>query len=120
MTHTFEQDGKKIEITKLENGKLQVKMTYPNLKEDGEQHPDGVENALYDWIGDWDMVTGFEIHPDLFVLDGVCFHITTDDIQTIINTGSVTVESVNEYLQKYIDWGKPNEVDYYNWYYHNT
>ena len=73
-------------------------------------------DSLFDFLGDYDIITASEIGKDTIVMSESVFLFTNDDEQTLKNDGYVSLTLISD-LKSYIDKDNENHINFLNWYY---
>ena len=73
-------------------------------------------SELFDFLGDFDIITASEIDVDVIVRSGEVFYFSNLDEFTLKSTSKITLERVC-LLENYIDKNNKDHVEFLKWYY---
>lgn len=86
-------------------------ITYKNYGDEERNY-----GELFDFLGDFDIVTGSEIGRDVIVMSGLIFYFTHQDEANLSRNGHVTLSEVCN-LTDYIDKNNPEHISFLKWYF---
>lgn len=92
------------------NGQLTIRYAYYGQYEN-RQYGD-----LFDWLGDFDIITASEIHRNYICMSEEVFVFSEDDEIHLEEYGEVKLNSIG-FLDDILDLQNPHHLDFNNWYY---
>lgn len=68
-----------------------------------------------DLLGDYDVISAYEIQPDYIVFDSIVYKFTGNDNETLHTKGEVTLQKIGM-LENLIDNNSHNDKTFLAWY----
>lgn len=96
---------------KYKNRSLEIH--YDGYGTDGRNY-----GELFDFLGDFDIVTASEIGQDVIIMSGIVFLFSPFDESRLRDKNYVQLPEVGS-LNTFIDLTNKDHIDFYNWYYGN-
>ena len=72
-------------------------------------------DALFDLLGDFDIITASEIGDDVIIFDSDVFYFTKNDEQKLKENGFVILQKV-DFLANFINHDDKEQKSFYKWY----
>ncbi len=72
-------------------------------------------DALFDFLGDFDIITASEIGQDVILFDSDVFYFTKNDEQKLKENGFVLLKKVSNIVD-FIDFNDVEQETFYKWY----
>jgi hypothetical protein len=72
-------------------------------------------DALFDFLGDFDIITASEIGNDVIIFDSDVFYFTKNDEQKLKENGFVLLQKVG-FLANFINHDDDEQKSFYKWY----
>ena len=80
----------------------------------GSEHSNYGE--LFDFLGDYDIITASEIGQDVIIMSGEVFLFRFEDERKLQKTSTVTLKKICS-LEEYIDKNNVDDLEFLKWYY---
>ena len=72
-------------------------------------------DALFDFLGDFDIITASEIGQDVIIFDSDVFYFTNNDEKHLKENGFVILQKVS-FVNDFIDHNDIEQLSFLNWY----
>ncbi|WP_304065576.1 hypothetical protein [Pedobacter glucosidilyticus] len=93
----------------FQNGIL--KISYPNYGKDGRNYCE-----LFDFLGDFDIITANEIGQDVIVMSEIVFMFSNFDEGRLKRESCIELEAISS-LKEFVDAENPEHREFLEWYY---
>lgn len=72
-------------------------------------------NTFFDWLGDFDIVTAYELQDDFICSTGELYRLSQLEMTVLIEKGEIILEHIGS-LTNHINMTNENERSFLNWY----